>query len=242
MHYARMRRRPLLAMAAASMLAPRPGNAAAGTVLAELFTSQGCSSCPSADAAFGRLRDRPDVIALAFHVTYWDRLGWRDTLGDPAFTERQRWYAGLLGKGLYTPQMVLDGELDLVGSDPRLEQAVDLVRAQRVPLPIEITAAGVALLPDAEVTGDVRLTAIGYDRHHLVAIGRGENAGSSVDYYNAARTLHDLGAWDGRSRRLALGAAPGTGVVLLAQDQATGRVLALGRREPGEVPSPAVTL
>lgn len=229
-------------MAAASMLVPRAGSAAAGTVLAELFTSQGCSSCPSADAAFGRLLMRSDVIALAFHVTYWDRLGWRDTLGDPAFTDRQRWYAGLLGKGLYTPQMVLDGELDLVGSDPRLEQAVDLVRAQRVTLPIEITAAGVALLPEAEVTGDVRLTAIGYDPHHLVAIERGENAGASVDYYNAARTLGDLGAWDGRSRRLALGAAPGTGVVLLAQDQATGRVLALGRREPGESPSSAISL
>ena len=112
-------------MAAASMLAPRAGNAAGGPVLVELFTSQGCSSCPSADAAFGRLLDRADVIAIAFHVTYWDHLGWRDTLGAPAFTDRQRWYAGLLGKGLYTPQLVLDGELDLVGSDPRLDQAMD---------------------------------------------------------------------------------------------------------------------
>ena len=236
-----MQRRHLLA--APALLAVSAARAEAGApVLVELFTSQGCSSCPGADAALVPLAARDDVLALAYHVTYWDRLGWRDTLGDPAFTDRQRWYAGLLGKGPYTPQLVLDGELDLVGSDPRLEQAVDLVRAQRVTLPIEITAAGVALLPDAEVTGDVRLTAIGYDRHHLVAIGRGENAGSSVDYYNAARTLHDLGAWDGRSRRLALGAAPGTGVVLLAQDQATGRVLALGRREPGESLSSAISL
>lgn len=236
-----MQRRHLLA--APALLAVSPARAEAGApVLVELFTSQGCSSCPGADAALVPLAARDDVLALAYHVTYWDRLGWRDTLGDPAFTDRQRWYAGLLGKGLYTPQMVLDGELDLVGSDPRLERAVDLVRAQRVPLPIEITAAGVASLPDAEVTGDVRLTAIGYDRHHLVAIGRGENAGSSVDYYNAARTLSELGAWDGRSRRLALGAAPGTGIVLLAQDRATGRVLALGRREPGLSPSSAIRL
>ena len=240
--YAGMQRRPLLAMAAASVLAPRVGNAASGPVLVELFTSQGCSSCPSADAAFGRLLGRADVIAIAFHVTYWDHLGWRDTLGAPAFTDRQRWYAGLLGKGLYTPQLVLDGELDLVGSDPRLDQALNLVRAQRPTLKIEISAAGVALVPEAEVTGDVRLTAIGYDPLNRVAIERGENAGASIDYYNAARTLSDLGDWDGGSRRIALGAELGSGVAVVAQDQATGRVIALGRREPSENPPPAIKL
>ena len=218
-------------MAAASMLVPRAGSAAAGAVLAELFTSQGCSSCPSADAAFGRLLGRPDVIALAFHVTYWDRLGWRDTLGDPAFTDRQRWYAGLLGKGPYTPQLVLDGELDLVGSDPRLEQALTLVGEQRPTLRIDISALGVALLPDAEVTGDVRLTAIGYDPLHRVAIGRGENAGAAIDYYNAVRSLADLGRWDGAPRRVPLEAvaAGGRGLALIAQELATGRIVALGQ-------------
>ena len=98
-----MQRRSLLSLAAAAALAPRAANAARGPVLVELFTSQGCSSCPSADAAFAGLLQRPDLIPIAFHVTYWDRLGWRDTLGDAAFTERQQWYAGLLGKGLYTP-------------------------------------------------------------------------------------------------------------------------------------------
>src|SRR4051794_41010991 len=237
-----MQRRPLLALAGAAMLMPRASIAATGPVLVELFTSQGCSSCPSADAAFGGLLGRDDVIAIAFHVTYWDRLGWRDTLGDPASTDRQQWYAGLLGKGLYTPQLVLGGELDLVGSDPRLDQALDLVRDQRPTRRIDISASGVALLPEAEVTGDVRLTAIGYDRLHRVAIERGENAGASIDYYNAARSLTDFGAWDGGSRRVTLGGDFGAGVVLLAQDQATGRVVALGRREPAQDTPPATTL
>jgi hypothetical protein len=237
-----MQRRSLLSLAAAAALAPRAANAARGPVLVELFTSQGCSSCPSADAAFAGLLQRPDLIPIAFHVTYWDRLGWRDTLGDAAFTDRQQWYAGLLGKGLYTPQLLLGGELDLVGSDPRLDQALTLVQDRRATLWIDISAAGVALLPEAEVTGEVRLTAIGYDRLHQVAIERGENAGSSVDYYNAARSLADLGAWDGMSRRLALGPSFGSGVVLLAQDQATGRVIALGRREPVQAATAATTL
>ena len=232
MHYARMRRRPLLAMAAASMLAPRPGNAAAGTVLAELFTSQGCSSCPSADAAFGRLLMRPGVIALAFHVTYWDRLGWRDTLGDGRFDQRQRWYGSLLGTGAYTPQAVVAGELDLVGSDPRLEEAVALVAARRMPAAIAIGGDAVAVLPEVEATAPLRLTALGFDPHHKVAIGRGENAGREIDYVNAVRSIADLGPWDGASRRVSLGAvaAGGRGLVLLAQDPGTGRIAALGHR------------
>src|SRR5829696_56595 len=151
-----MQRRQLLALAAGSTMMPRPGRAgAAGPVLVELFTSQGCSSCPSADAALARLLDRPDVLPLAFHVTYWDRLGWRDTLGDQACTDRQRWYAGVLGTRVYTPQMVLGGELDLVGSDHRLEQAVALVQSRRATLPIEVPRDGVARLPALPAQGDL---------------------------------------------------------------------------------------
>ena len=240
--YAGMQRRPLLAMAAASVLAPRVGNAASGPVLVELFTSQGCSSCPSADAAFGRLLGRADVIAIAFHVTYWDHLGWRDTLGAPAFTDRQRWYAGLLGKGLYTPQLVLDGELDLVGSDPRLDQALNLVRSAAThPEDRDLGRRGGA---GARGRSDRRRSAHGHRLRSAEPGGdrRGENAGASIDYYNAARTLTDLGAWDGGSRRIALSAELGSGVAVVAQDQATGRVIALGRRKPSEYPPPAIKL
>src|SRR5690242_16468532 len=109
-----MQRRHLLA-APVLLAAARAQAEPAGPVLVELFTSQGCSSCPRADAALARLAARADVLPLAFHVTYWDRLGWRDTLGDSRFDERQRWYDGLLGTSAYTPQAVVAGEIDLVG-------------------------------------------------------------------------------------------------------------------------------
>ena len=227
-----MHRRSLLAALAAAPLVARTATAAPVPVLIELFTSQGCNSCPRADAALARLAARPDVLPLAFHVTYWDRLGWRDTLGDGRFDQRQRWYGSLLGTGAYTPQAVVAGELDLVGSDPRLEQAVALVAARRMPATIAIGGDAVAVLPEVEATAPLRLTALGFDPHHKVAIGRGENAGREIDYVNAVRSIADLGPWDGGSRSVSLGAvaAGGRGLVLLAQDPGTGRIAALGHR------------
>ena len=227
-----MHRRSLLAALAAAPLVARTATAAPVPVLIELFTSQGCNSCPRADAALARLAARPDVLPLAFHVTYWDRLGWRDTLGDGRFDQRQRWYGSLLGTGAYTPQAVVAGELDLVGSDPRLEQAVALVAARRMPATIAIGGDAVAVLPEVEATAPLRLTALGFDPHHKVAIGRGENAGREIDYVNAVRSIADLGPWDGALRRVYLGAvaAGGRGLVLLAQDPGTGRIAALGHR------------
>ena len=149
----------------------RPSAAEPGPVLVELFTSQGCSSCPRADAALARLVDRADVLPLAFHVTYWDRLGWRDTLGNAEFDQRQRWYAGLLGTGAYTPQAVVAGEIDLVGSDPRLEDALEIARTRRMPARIEfagdLTRHAAGNRPDGRgaAGGDrVRPAPIGADR------------------------------------------------------------------------------
>lgn len=226
-----MRRRQLLASAAVA-LATVPADAAdVGPVLIELFTSQGCNSCPRADVALARLSTRSDVLPLAFHVTYWDRLGWRDTLGDPRFDARQHWYSGLLGTGAYTPQAVVAGEIDLVGSDPRLEEAVAIARDQRMPARIGIDDGVMAILPALTLGGEVRLTALGFDPHHRVAIGRGENAGREIDYVNAVRSIADLGGWDGSPRRVRLGsvAAGGRGLALVAQESATGRIVASGR-------------
>ena len=102
-------------------------------MLVELFASQGCDSCPPADRLLGNLANRPDVLALAFHVTYWDRLGWVDTFGDERFTRRQQAYADRLGGGLYTPEAVIGGEIALEGADPRIGGAVGLVARRRAP-------------------------------------------------------------------------------------------------------------
>jgi hypothetical protein len=204
-------------------------------VLVELFTSQGCSSCPRADAALARLAGRIDVLPLAFHVTYWDRLGWRDTLGDPRFDERQRWYGGLLGTGAYTPQAVVAGEIDLVGSDPRLAQAIDIARSNRTPAPIAIAGTS-ANLPALSLQAPIRLrlTAVAFEARHHVAIERGENAGVEIDYVNPVRALADLGEWDGSARSVSLGSVDREhgGVAVIAQDVASGRIHALGSRAP----------
>ena len=188
-----MQRRPFLAAASVALAAGPIGAAEPGPVLVELFTSQGCSSCPRADAALARLVGRDDVLPLAFHVTYWDRLGWRDTLGNAEFDRRQRWYAGLLGTGAYTPQAVVAGEIDLVGSDPRLEDALEIARTRRMPARIEFAGDVTALLPEIAVADEVRLVAIGFDPRRSVRIERGENAGAEIDYVNAVRVA-------GRSR------------------------------------------
>jgi hypothetical protein len=223
------RRTTLASLAALTAVAPAPASEP-GPVLVELFTSQGCNSCPRADAALARLVGRPDVLPLAFHVTYWDRLGWRDTLGDPRCDQRQRWYAGLLGTGAYTPQMVIAGEIDLVGSDPRLDQALDLAAAHRMPARVSFADRVTAVLPAVPVGGAARLTAVSFDPHHRVRIERGENAGREIDYVNAVRALADLGTWNGAARPVSLAAvaAGGRGLALIAQLASTGEVIALG--------------
>ena len=227
-----MQRRHLLA--APALLAVSAARAEAGApVLVELFTSQGCSSCPGADAALVPLAARDDVLALAYHVTYWDRLGWRDTLGDARFDARQRWYDGLLGTGPYTPQAVVAGEIDLVGSDPRLGQAIAIARANRTPARIAITG-GVAALPALALPSPARLTVVSFAPRRRVHIERGENAGADIEYVNAVRTITEPEAWVGGERTLDLrpAAQPGAALAVIAQDPASGRVHALGHSDP----------
>ncbi|MFO1049395.1 MAG: DUF1223 domain-containing protein [Geminicoccaceae bacterium] len=224
-----MQRRHLLA--APALLAVPPARAeAVAPVLVELFTSQGCSSCPRADAALARLTARDDVLALAYHVTYWDRLGWRDTLGDARFDARQRWYDGLLGTGSYTPQAVVAGEIDLVGSDPRLEQAIGIARSNRTPARIAVSGA-TATLPALALPSPARVTVVAFAPRQRVHIERGENAGADIEYVNAVRTISEINAWDGVERTLDLrpAAQAGAGVAVIAQDPASGRIHAVGR-------------
>ncbi len=176
--------------------------------IVELFTSQGCSSCVAADAYFAELAKRPDVVALSLHVDYWDYLGWRDTLDDPAHTERQRSYATVRGSNrVYTPQIVVNGQADFVGSD---RGAVDAAIANStLPIPVtmrrgdgtvEIEVGGVSVPHRWPAT--IRLALITSETE--VAIARGENAGSTIEYYNVVRTMRPVGMWSGDAVKITL--------------------------------------
>ena len=156
-----------------------PATAEERPMLVELFTSEGCSSCPPADALLSELAAHPEVLALSLHVDYWDRLGWKDPFSSPAATQRQQRYADLLGLAtVYTPQIVVDGKWQAVGSDRvEVEQALGSARRDRRQVPVMLTLdygnVKIALGPgDDAVPAAVIL--IGFDRRHVTPVARGE--------------------------------------------------------------------
>jgi hypothetical protein len=230
----------VLVIAAASFAPARAGGPAlepgsTPPIVVELFTSQGCSSCPRADVVLGELKARQDVLPLSFHVTYWDRLGWPDTFGLEASTARQRAYADLLDNGgLYTPQMVIGGRIDVVGSQRgRVREAIDLLTTRRAPGPpiaIEDDMLRLGGGPADEAT----IWLFGFDRQHEVRIGRGENRGRTIDYHNVVREVISLGRWSGEAMEIALPlprlAADGRdGAAVVVQRPNTGEILAASR-------------
>jgi hypothetical protein len=206
-------------------------------VLVELFTSQGCNSCPPADAVLGEIAARDDVLALAFHITYWDRLGWKDTFGDERYTKRQRDYARILGsRSVYTPQAVVAGQLDVVGSNrSRILGAIDIVRESGEAQEVAIDGDGRIDLPALDPRGRAVIWAVAWDEHHRVEIARGENAGRALDYHHVVRWLDDLGAYPAEAGPPALPLAElrragRAGVAVVVQRSSDGKVLALGQR------------
>jgi hypothetical protein len=182
--------------AAAAAAADRP-------VVVELFTSQGCSSCPPADALLGRLAGRPGVLALAFHVDYWDRLGWRDPYADAAWTRRQRDYAPRVAGSswagrVYTPQMVVDGHRDVVGGDAA-GIAAELARAAPAPaVPLDArAAAGRITIAIGAGTGAATLLAVTVDPPRVTRVARGENAGRTLEEARIVRALRPVAEWRG---------------------------------------------
>ena len=166
--------------------APRAAKAAvtapAAPVLVELFTSQGCSSCPPADAFVRELVREPGIIAISRPVTYWDRLGWKDTLARPENDLIQRRYAAraIPGSGVYTPEIVVDGSTAAIGSH-RAKIRGMIAEAGQKPAAAITYAEGRVGVRDAAGT-ELRVLAIGSER--MVAIGRGENGGAKVGYAN----------------------------------------------------------
>lgn len=205
-------------------------------VVVELFTSQGCVSCPPADALMGRLADRPGVIALSLHVDIWDYLGWRDRFAQPAFTERQKAYARAEGsRSLFTPQMIVAGTYRLGGV--RGMELADLLQAEaarpaRVQLVLRRVGAMLEIVARAEPPLE-RGAVVDLVRYHpqaTVSIGAGENAGRTVTHHNIVTLWETLGRWDGNGPvtfhvRLE-GPEP---AVVIVQEQGPGAILAAAR-------------
>src|SRR6185437_3421468 len=216
-----MRRLVLLAaillapLAAAAQPPHRP-------VVVELFTSQGCSSCPPADAFLADLaRTRADVLPLGFHVTYWNGLGWRDPFSLDAATARQRHYAALFSAdGTYTPQMVIDGRRDVVGSDRATALAAIRAAAGKAPAgpELRLSRQGSSVTLDAGAgRGRATLWLIGYDHEHRTAIGRGENSGRTLLEANIVRGIVEAGVWTGGPLHVSLPPPQGERVVAILQ-------------------------
>jgi hypothetical protein len=199
-------------------------------VVVELFTSQGCSSCPPADAFLTDLaRDRRDVLPLAFHVTYWDYLGWKDPYSLDAATARQRDYARHLGEdGVYTPQMVVDGTTGFVGSN-RAEGLRAIAAAARKPVPVSVSrdAAGLLVTVGAG-TGQARVLLAGFDLSHQTPVGRGENGGRTLLESNVVRSLTSIGLWNGAVVTIHQAPPAGEGFAVLLQAE-DGRIIGTAR-------------
>ena len=173
----------------------------------ELFTSQGCSSCPAADKLLSELKDDPSLVTLSLPIDYWDYLGWKDTLASPGHTARQKAYSKMRGdREVYTPQVVINGVLQALGSNRNdIEKAVteSHQKAQALSVPVQLAFGDDRLtvtVPKANAeaaTGEVWLCPV--SRAVPVGIGRGENRGRTITYTNVVRRWIRLGAWTGKS-------------------------------------------
>jgi hypothetical protein len=218
---------------AALIAAPNMAMAAdaAHPTVVELFQSQGCSSCPPANANVLAIADRPDILALSWQVTYWDNLGWKDTFGAPAFTARQWDYAHAFKRGeVATPEVVVNGRADVVGN--RREELDGLIRrADRGAGGPQVNIAG----DDVTVTGPqghATVLLVRYEpRLVQVPIQRGENGGKTLPHKNVVRQVVTLGAWDGGSKsfKIPAPATAGLATAVLVQAGPGGPIVAAAR-------------
>jgi hypothetical protein len=201
-------RRFLTVAAVATALTGSAAVAAEPRAVIELFTSQGCSSCPPADKLLGDLVTDPDLIPLSLAIDYWDYLGWKDTLALPGHARRQKAYSHVRGdhEGVYTPQAVINGSVQALGSDrAAIEHAITDSRLNKATLsvPLGLTLEGgrltVSAPADANDTTSAEVWLCPVTRSITVAIGRGENTGSTFTYHNVVRHWVKLGVWDGKA-------------------------------------------
>jgi hypothetical protein len=175
----------------------------------ELFTSQGCNSCPPADAALGRFVRQGNVVVLAYHVDYWDYLGWKDTLGSRANTERQYAYAKAFGSSqVYTPQAVINGRSQMNGGyvgEVEAELSTLDRSGEGMAVDISVRDAGHSYIVEAGAakggTGEARVVLVSYAPQRDIPIRRGENSGHTITYWHAVTGTHIAGMWHGKPTR-----------------------------------------
>ena len=191
--------------AAFLFLAPFLAQAAEKTLtVVELFTSQGCSSCPPADSYVGELAKRDDVLALSYHVDYWDYIGWKDPFADPQHTVRQRRYSRQMNLSyIYTPQVVIQGSEQAIGSDiADINKKIAKIQfSNNVPVTIKRQSGGdVQISVEAfKDQGSAEIFLIGFDNSHSTDIRRGENSGRKLYNYNVVRGMRRIGTWSGKA-------------------------------------------
>jgi len=221
------------------LLALLPISARAGDnpVVIELFTSQGCSSCPPADLLLQELAKRPEVIALALHVDYWDYIGWKDTLGSAENTARQQGYARAAhARTIYTPQFMIEGQIALGGAhSAEIEGEIAKSRGASDPVRISVERNGdgqikIAAEPLVRLAGPVLIELVRFAPEVTVDITRGENKGRRISYANVVTSWQTLGTWSGRGALTVeapyLGDEPG---VIILQDANHGPIYAAAR-------------
>ncbi len=237
----------LLALAAGLMVAGAAAPASAGeaVTVVELFTSQGCNACPPADALLvdlAAMEDDEDLIVLGLHVNYWDYLGWADTFADDITTSRQRAYMDAFSlRSVYTPQIVVDGTVHMIGSDRKAVMAAIMAaqdgRMAAIADPMVILQEDGLYLSleraPLDLQGEADIWVMLYDRRHDVEVLRGENAGETIAYVNVVRRIDRLGVWDGKKVDFALDmealSAGYDGCVVIVQMAGNGPILAATR-------------
>jgi hypothetical protein len=208
----------------------------------ELFTSQSCYSCPPAEAYLGEIARRPNVIALEFHVDYWDELvygaagKWKDRFSQPAFTARQRGYnQAIRGKSaVYTPQMVIAGEIEAVGSDrAAVEAAVVRAAKGRVPLEVAVTLRndGAAVTIAGTTSEPAKVWLVRYILSESTRVSAGENKDKTLKNHNVVTGIREIGAWRGGSATIeipGIALGPNEGCAVIVQSERPGPVLGAG--------------
>jgi hypothetical protein len=230
------------------VLVAEPAAAAGPRAVVELFTSQGCSSCPPADKIVGELAKDSTVLALSLPIDYWDYLGWKDTLADSRFSARQKAYSHMRGdRDVYTPQVIVNGAAHVIGSDrARIEGAIkDTNKADKVmSVPVTMSLSGKQLTVSvaagkegAPAQGEVWLCSI--SKSVPISIGRGENRGREIVYHNVVRNLLKVGDWNGNPESWTL---PLDSVMRDGIDAAAVLVQDGNRDKPGPMLGAAFTL